>query len=224
MNKIIKIFMIVIGLPLIGIMFIRPNKAAQGAAESKKADLNYGFDVVVRDERGDFSYSPEETVELMMAAQIPKEIAFSEGEDFVENAQRAAYDSEQEYLKALSVVLRTNLIYAWERGGCEKIFDFEDTGLRVKRLKADASKEEAVRKNEIEKAAYATRGVVITKEGKVIAAPFFTSAPESMLINEAGNGEGFSLNYAYYLAETGMDFYRILKYFYAQISVEAICR
>lgn len=218
MNRIIRIFLIIIGLPLIGSLFLRPGKAVQNEAKNDTDAINYGFSVTVHEYRGDFSYQPEEALELMMAAQIPKEIAFSEGEDFVENAQSAAYDSEQEYLKALAIVLRTNLIYAWERGGCQKTLDFDSTGLCIKRLRMDAGKEEAIKINEIKKAVSATRGVVIAKDERVTAAPFFTSAPGSMLINEAGDGVGFSLNYAYHLAEGGMDFYKILQYFYDGIS------
>ena len=40
-----------------------------------------------------------------------------------------------------------------------------------------------------------------------------------MLVGEAGAGEGFSLNYAYELAVSGMNFYELLKYFYEDIRV-----
>lgn len=40
-----------------------------------------------------------------------------------------------------------------------------------------------------------------------------------MLVSEVGSGDGFSLNYAYELAVSGMDFYAILKYFYGDIKV-----
>lgn len=181
--------------------------------------INSLFQVTVHESRGDFHYIPEKIVELMVAAQIPEDIVFSEGEDFVETASQSVYDMEQEYLKALAIVLRTNLIYVWEREGCPQNLDFDSTGLCIKELRTDASGEEAVKKKEIERAVAYTYGAVITKEESVIAAPFFTSSQGSMLVEEAGEGEGFSLNYAYFLAKEGMDFYKILQRFYDGISV-----
>ena len=40
-----------------------------------------------------------------------------------------------------------------------------------------------------------------------------------MLVSEAGNGVGFSLNYAYELAVQGMNFYEILKFFFDDFRV-----
>ena len=40
-----------------------------------------------------------------------------------------------------------------------------------------------------------------------------------MLVGEAGEGAGLSLNYAYELAAQGMDFYEILKYFFTEIKI-----
>lgn len=40
-----------------------------------------------------------------------------------------------------------------------------------------------------------------------------------MLVGEAGDGVGFSLNFAYETAVSGMGFYEILKYFYDDIGV-----
>lgn len=48
---------------------------------------------------------------------------------------------------------------------------------------------------------------------------FFTTSPSDMLVSEVGSGDGFSLNYAYELAVSGMDFYAVLKYFYGDIKV-----
>lgn len=75
------------------------------------------------------------------------------------------------------------------------------------------------RLNEIRQAVEATKGAVITRDGDVIAAPFFTTAPSGMLVGEAGEGLGFSLNFAYDMAVSGMGFYEILKYFYGDIRV-----
>lgn len=207
-----------ISLPLIGSILIKPTQAVYPMTKNDTSAINTKFRVTVHEKRGDFCYTPEEIVELMTAAQIPEEIVFRESEDYVEMSSQSAYDSEQEYLKALAVMLRTNLIHVWEREGCPQTLDFERTGLCIKYLRSDA-KDVYIKRNEIKRAVNATYGVVITKENKVIAAPFFTSSESSMLTKQAGDGVGFSLNYAYYQAKKGMDFYKILQSFYDGISV-----
>lgn len=219
MNKIFKVVLFVISLPLIGSLLIKPDKILRTTVDKAESVLDVSFQVTVHEDRGDFHYSPEETVELMVAAQLPEDISFYEGESFVETESQSAYDLEQEYLKALAIVMRTNLVNIWEREGCPESLDFDSTGLCVKRLRADFS-EEHIKQNEIERAVAFTCGAVITKDEKVIPAPFFTSSESSMLVGEAGDGVGFSLNYAYFLAKEGLDFYEILKYFYDGISVE----
>lgn len=224
MKKILRVLIVVIGLPLIGSLLIKPPKTVRDtlASDAEKKEpgvLDTAFRVTVHNDRGDFHYSPEKAVEMMLAAQIPEDIVFSESEDYVETESRSAYDAEQEYLKALAIVLRTNLVYTWEREGRPENLDFDGTGLRMKELKRDAGIEEAAKKTEIKRAVVYTYGAVITKEESVIAAPFFTSSQGSMLVEEAGEGDGFSLNYAYFLAKEGMDFYKILQRFYDGISV-----
>ena len=220
MKTILKIMLFMVSLPLICSMLIKPDMATYNASKNDKSVTNYKFRVVVHEKRGDFCYSPEEIVELMTAAQIPKDTVFSASEDYVELSSQSVYDAEQEYLKALAVVLRTNLVYVWEREGCPEKLDFDCTGLCIKYLRSDTDREEIIKRNEIKRAVEATYGVVITKEKHVIAAPFFTSSDSDMLIAQAGDGVGFSLNYAYRLAKDGKDFYKILQFFYNGISVE----
>lgn len=224
MKKIFRVFIIVISLPLIGSLLVKSPKTARDTTQSDAAKndasaINSAFQVTVHESRGDFHYAPEKIVELMVAAQIPEEIVFSQGEDYVETASQSAYDSEQEYLKALAIVLRTNLVYEWEREGRPQYLDFDSTGLCIQELRTDTGGEDAVKKKEIERAVAFTYGAVITKEKNVIMAPFFTSSQGSLLVEEAGEGDGFSLNYAYFLAQDGMDFYKILQRFYDGISV-----
>lgn len=224
MKKILRVFIIVISLPLIGSLLVKPPKTARDTTQSDAAKndasaINSAFLVTVHESRGDFYYAQEKIVELMVAAQIPEEIVFSQGEDYVETASQSAYDSEQEYLKALAIVLRTNLVYEWEREGRPENLDLDSTGLCIQELRTDTDGEDAVKKKEIERAVAFTYGAVITKEKNVIAAPFFTSSQGSLLVEEAGEGDGFSLNYAYFLAQDGMDFYKILQRFYDGISV-----
>lgn len=224
MKTIIKIAVFIITLPLICSILIKSpmNNRVTEQFNTSKDDtsvINSAFQVTVHESRGDFCYSPEKMVELMVAAQIPEDIVFSQGEDYVETASQSVYDAEQEYLKALAIVLRTNLVYVWECEGCPENLDFDLTGLCVRELYMDAGEEEAVKKREIERAVAYTYGAVITKDKGVIAAPFFTSSQGSMLVGEMGDGDGFSLNYAYLLAKEGFDFYKILQRFYDGISV-----
>lgn len=220
MKKILKVLIIMISLPLIGSLLIKPPRDASNVATQEDTSvLDSAFRVTLHENRGDFHYAPEKIVELMVAAQIPEDIVFNEGEDFVETASQSAFDSEQEYLKALAIVLRTNLVYVWEREGCPENLDFDSTGLCVRELQTDTGGGEAIKKKEIERAVAYTYGAVITKDKSVIAAPFFTSSQGSMLVEEAGEGDGFSLNYAFFLAEKGIDFYKILQRFYDGISV-----
>lgn len=213
-----KLFLFMISLPLIGSILIKPTQTVYPATKNDTSVINSKFRVAVHEKRGDFCYTPEEIVEFMTAAQIPEDIVFRESEDYVEMSSQSAYDSEQEYLKALAVMLRTNLIHVWEREGRPETLDFERTGLCIKYLRSD-TKDAYIKRNEIKRAVNATYGVVITKEDQVIAAPFFTSSESSMLTKQAGDGVGFSLNYAYYQAKKGMDFYKILQSFYDGISV-----
>lgn len=220
MKKILRIFIVIISLPILGSLLMKSPKDVHDAAQNDAAKndtsvINSAFQVTVRDHNGAFHYAPEKIVELMVAAQIPEEITFSQGEEYVETASQSAYDAEQEYLKALAIVLRTNLVYVWESERCPKNLDFDSTGLCIRKLRT----EDAVKKNEIERAVAFTYGAVITKDKSVIAAPFFTSSQGSMLVGEPGEGDGFSLNYAYILAKEGMDFYKILQCFYDGISV-----
>ena len=213
-----KLFLFMISLPLIGSILIKPTHTVSPTTKNDTSVINSKFRVIVHEKRGDFCYTPEEIVELMTAAQIPEDIVFRESEDYVEMSSQSAYDSEQEYLKALAVMLRTNLIHVWEREGRPETLDFERTGLCIKYLCSD-TKDAYIKRNEIKRAVNATYGVVITKEDQVIAAPFFTSYESIMMTKQAGDGVGFSLNYAYYQAKKGMDFYKILQSFYDGISV-----
>lgn len=185
MKKILRVFIIVISLAADWQPgFVKPPKTARDTTQSDAAKndasaINSAFLVTVHESRGDFYYAPEKIVELMVAAQIPEEIVFSQGEDYVETASQSAYDSEQEYLKALAIVLRTNLVYEWEREGRPENLDLDSTGLCIQELRTDTDGEDADKKKEIERAVAFTYGAVITKEN-VIAAPFFTSSQGSL--------------------------------------------
>lgn len=215
--------MFVLCLPLIGTMFIKPDRSGWKKEKSDTSVINQRFEICVNEDIGSFLYRPEKLTELLMYRMIPENIKFSISEDYIADAD-AAQDPEQEYLKALSVVCRSNLVYIWEAEECPDILDYDKMQLKkgnffdIHRLTVPSG-EASTKLKEIKRAVSATIGAVITKEEKVIAAPFFTTSDADMLVGEPGDGVGFSLNYAYELAEQGMDFYEILKYFFGDIRV-----
>ncbi|MBO5033107.1 MAG: hypothetical protein J6D08_14750 [Lachnospiraceae bacterium] len=215
--------MFILCLPLIGTMFIKPDRSGWRKEESDTSIINQRFEICVKEDIGSFLYRPEKMTGLLMYRMIPEDIVFSVSEDYIADAD-AAQDPEQEYLKALAVVCRSNLVYIWESEQCPDILDYDKTQLKkgnfsgIYRL-AVSSGEGSTKLKEIKRAVNATMGAVITKEEKVIAAPFFTTSSADMLVGEPGDGVGFSLNYAYELAAQGMDFYEILKYFFGDIRV-----
>lgn len=222
-NAIPKVVALVMCIPLTATMFIKPDKSAWTIIENDTSLIDESFVVLVEEDIGNFYYRPEYFTELAMYRMIPEDIVFSTSEDFIAGTD-AAQDPEQEYLKALSIVCRTNIVCAWEAGQCPEILDYDSMGLKKTSFyrictSALSDNEKNIQLNEIKRAAEATKGAVITKEDQVIAAPFFTTSPSGMLISEAGDGVGFSLNYAYDLAKQGMNFYEILKYFFGDIKV-----
>lgn len=218
MKKIAGVLAFIICLPLIGTIFIKPERERRQETQNDMSVINQSFQVVVHEEIGTFSYLPEEFTVLLMYRMIPKDIVFGGSEDFIA-AEGTAYDSEQEYLKALAIVCRSNIVSAWEDCGSPKVFDFDKMGMDISCFykiydTAARNSDEGIRLKEIRRAVTATDGAVITKEDQVIAAPFFTTARADLFVDEAGDGRGFSLNYAYELAKQGMDFKEIIKFFF----------
>lgn len=224
MRKVVTILAIVLGMPLICTMFIKPDKENWKKLESDTSVINEKFLVIVKEGTGNFAYKPEELTALMMYCLIPDTITFSSSEDYIAEGSGAAHDPEQEYLKALAVVCRTDIAYIWEKEACPDRLDFDKMELSLSNFSsiyadvvADVNNQNKM--NEIRNAVGTTMGAVITKEDRVIAAPFFTTSDADMLVGESGDGTGLSLNYAYELATQGMDFYEILKYFFAEIKI-----
>lgn len=210
-----KVAAFIICVPLIGTMFVKPDRDAWKKNDTSVTDES--FAVRADGKTGSFLYSPERLTELLMHRMIPGELSFSPSEDYIEGAD-TAQDPEQEYLKALAIVCRSNMICIWEGEGCPAVLDYD----RLQFGMADFSGipyDEGTKSREIKNAVSATTGAVITKENRVITAPFFTTSPSDMFVGEAGDGVGFSLNYAYVLAKQGMDFYEILKYFFDDIKI-----
>lgn len=230
----------VVCVPLLGMLLIKPDPGIRPDPDDDTSVINECFEVSVREENGIFYYKPEILTGILMYCVIPEEAAFTSSEDYIVKMDEV-YDPEQEYLKALAIVCRSCIVAAWEAEQCPEVLDYDamQFGARdfYRIIQADAIYTKIFsnttslphsgmtpggsdnRLNEIKQAVDATKGAVITRDGKVMAAPFFTTTPSGMLVGEAGDGVGFSLNFAYETAVSGMGFYEILKYFYDDIGV-----
>lgn len=228
-RKLTGIAAFVVCLPLIGSILIKPDKRIWKQEEDDTSVINESFAISVREDTGIYYYEPEILTGLMMYRVVPEDTVFSGSEDYIVIVDEV-WDPEQEYLKALSIVCRSNIVCAWEDGQRPDVLDFDkmqlgaagfykiiETNAAYARLLSDDSG--CIKLNEIKRAVEATQGAVLTRDGRVITAPFFTTAPSDILVLEPGDGTGFSLNYAYELAVQGMNFYEILKYFFDDFRV-----
>lgn len=223
MKKIPRLITFIVCLPLIGTVFIKPDKGAWKTEESDAGGMDERFVIRVEEDIGSFVFQPEQLIEFLMYKAVSEDMIFSSSEDYIAGVDTVR-DPEQEYLKALAIVCRSNLVAVWEAEQCPEVLDYEKMHFAANyfyriHTEAVSDSDALVKLNEIERAAKAVKGAVITKDGSVTTAPFFTTSPAGMLVSEAGDQVGFSLNYAYVLAAQGMDFYEILKYFYGDIRV-----
>lgn len=235
MKRLARIIAFLVCIPLIGSILIKPDKRIWEQTEDDTSVLNESFQISVQEDIGTFYYTPETLTGLLVYRVIPEDTVFSISEDYIVSTD-AVWDPEQEYLKALAIVCRSCMVYAWESEMCPEVLDYDNmqfaafdlyrivqTDALNRKVFSDSNvlsmDNRSIKRNEIKKAVDATQGAVITRDGKVITAPFFTTTPSGLLVNEAGNGVGFSLNYAYELAVEGMNFYELLKYFYGDIRV-----
>lgn len=227
-RKLTRIVVFIVCLPLVGSILIKPDKRMWKQEEEDTSVIDDSFKIAVAEDVGVFYYRPESLTGLMMYRVIPADAIFSGSEDYIVRMDEV-WDPEQEYLKALSIVCRSNIVYAWEAEQHPDVLEFGrmqfgEVGFHDI-IQADAANEvlsddsRSIRLNEIERAIDATQGAVLTRDGKVITAPFFITTASDMLVSEPGGGVGFSLNYAYELAVEGMNFYEILKYFYDDFRV-----
>ncbi len=229
MRKLTGIVIFIVSLPLIGSILIKPDKRVWKEDEEDTSVINESFEIAVREDVGTFYHKPEILTGLMMYRAIPEDTVFSGSEDYIVMVDEV-WDPEQEYLKALAIVCRSNIVYEWEAETRPDVLDFDrlqfeaadfyrilQTNAMYARVLSDDSG--SIRLNEIKRAIDATQGAVLTRDGRVITAPFFTTDPSDMLVLVPGDGVGFSLNYAYELAVEGFDFYEILKYFYDDFRV-----
>ncbi len=211
MKKLFKALAFIICLPIIASIIIKPYQTDNQEEENDTDVIIFPFTVMIKDDKGSYEYTPENIIPYMVNALTPWD-SLAEFEDTVDPEAK-----RQEYLKALSIVCRTNLVCIWEQRGRPLQLDIRGSGLCIKDFGAPSQFDEA------KKAALATFGAVITdadsEKGTVIAAPFYTTSDWDMKIGVAGSGDGLSINYAAMLAKEGKDFYYILNCFYENIRI-----
>ena len=211
MKKLFKAIIFIVVVPIIVSMIIKPDRVDKSEEENDKDVIFLPFSVIIEDDKGTYEYTPESIIPYMVNALTSWEL-LSEFDDTVNPVAK-----RQEYLKALSIVCRSNLIYIWEQQGRPKRLDICESGLHIKNY------DDAQKFDEAESAAEATLGAVITnadsEKGAVIAAPFYTTKDWDITLGIAGKGDGLSLNYAALLAKEGKDFYSILNYFYKNMQI-----
>lgn len=222
-KKISRLITFIVCVPLIGTVFVKPDKGEWKQEENEEGGMDERFVIRVEEDIGRFVFQPEQLTQYLMYRAVPEDMVFSSSEDYIAGTDTMR-DPEQEYLKALAIVCRSNLVSMWETEQCPEVLDYEKMHFAADHFyqihtEAVSDFDALIKLNEIERAADAVKGAVITKDGSVTTAPFFTTSPAGMLVSEAGDQVGFSLNYAYVLATQGMDFYEILKYFYGDIRV-----
>lgn len=234
-RKLAGIILFIICVPLIGSILLKPGRQSWKREDTDTSVIDDSFAIAVREKSGIYYYSPEILTGLLMYRVIPGDVVFSSSEDFIVRIDEVQ-DPEQEYLKALAIVCRSCIASAWEVQQCPEVLDYDkmqfDAFYLYRIFQTDAAymkvlsdndtlsvDNKCVKLNEIERAVEATKGAVITRDGKVIAAPFYTTGPSDMLVGEPGSGVGFSLNFARELAANGMNFYELLKYFYDDFRV-----
>ncbi len=211
LKKLLKAIIFIVVVPIIASIIIKPDRVDKSEEENDKDVIFLPFSVIIEDDKGTYEYTPESIIPYMVNALTSWEL-LSEFDDTVNPAAK-----RQEYLKALSIVCRSNLIYIWEQQGRPERFDICKSGLHIKNYC------DALKFDEAESAAEATLGAVITnadsEKGAVMAAPFYTTMDWDMTLGIAGEGDGLSLNYAALLAKEGKDFYSILNYFYKNMQI-----
>ena len=139
--------------------FVTRDEEQQEMLKHKMSDA--GFQVVVTDATGSYTYDPEELLPYMVAAIVP-------------------FGSEEQLLQALVILCRTNLVYCWENSGRPEQLVYEECGLPVcsfgeyKELLAYKINHTEDKEDDIQRAVDATEGIILLYEGDVIEAPFFS--------------------------------------------------
>ena len=124
MRKLTGVLTFIVCVPLIGTIFIKPVREPWTQEEEEVSVLDESFQIVVEEEIGTFYYQPEMLTGLLMYRVIPEDTIFSSSEDYIVR-EDAAYDPEQEYLKALAIVCRSNIAAAWEQEQCPELLLYD---------------------------------------------------------------------------------------------------
>ena len=83
LQRIPKVVVFIVCIPLVGTMFVRPDKSAWKREAKEVSFLDECFAVAVDEDIGIFYYSPETLTRLVMYRMIPEEIVFSTSECFI---------------------------------------------------------------------------------------------------------------------------------------------
>ncbi|MDE7477074.1 MAG: hypothetical protein K2M91_03840, partial [Lachnospiraceae bacterium] len=108
-KKLTGVIAFIVCIPLIGTIFIKADKSTWKRDEEDISALNEYFKICVKEDIGIFYYEPESLTELLMYRVIPEDTIFSSSEDYIVH-EDSVHDFEQEYLKALSIVCRSNIV------------------------------------------------------------------------------------------------------------------
>ena len=213
MKNWLRLLLFIAGIPFVAVLLFQPEKKETDGRNQTNDLVNFPFMAMVYEDRGTYGYEPEEAVCHMTAALITEELLT------VFDSLESGESRRQEYLKALAVVCRTNMVYLWKQEQCPEQLDIKKNGLPFRKLIPNSAEELWIRE-----AVEATTGAVITdgitEEKAVIAVPFFTSSDWEIKIGEAGEGIGLSLNYALLMAQEGSEFTEIIKYFFPQSKIK----
>ncbi len=126
----------------------------------KRKISDAGFQVVVTDATGSYTYDPEELIPYMITAVVP-------------------FGTEEQLVQALAVLCRTNLVYCWETCGRPELIRYEECGLPIcdffeyKEQLMYKIKHTEEKEDDIKRAVEATEGIILLYEGEVIEVPFF---------------------------------------------------
>ena len=133
-RKLTRIVVFIVCLPLVGSILIKPDKRMWKQEEEDTSVIDDSFKIAVAEDVGVFYYRPESLTGLMMYRVIPADAIFSGSEDYIVRMDEV-WDPEQEYLKALSIVCRSNIVYAWEAEQHPDVLEFSryHTGRRRQR-------------------------------------------------------------------------------------------
>lgn len=149
MKNMLRLLAIVFCIPMVASLFATKDVCSETYRERIMSEA--GFGVRIEEATGSYTYDPEELLPLVVAACVQGE-------------------QEEALYQAITVICRTNLLYAWEQEGRPQVLPWEKCGFSLKSMCNDTK---PIKRTELDKAVQETLGIVLTYEGQVIPAPFF---------------------------------------------------